>query len=452
MSKVNHEQKISFGEKLGYGVGDLASNLVFAAIGSFMAFFYTDIAGIPAAAIGTMMFISRIFDGGSDIGMGFIIDRTKSRYGKARPWILRMALPFGFTAVLLFSTPNFSATGKLIYAFITYNLMSTIIYTAINVPYGAMNSLITQDQFQRSELNIFRMVLAMFGLLLVNAMTVPLVNTFGGGASGWQKTFILFGSISTILFLVTFLTTKERVKPAGDLNTKDVPFKVGIKALKTNYPWIIMVILCVVVFIGQGLFGSFIYYAQYILGDDNHVSLMMISMVVPMIIGMMLMTPFIKKFGKRNVAISGTIVAVIGQIVMITSPEALKTILVGMAIKGIAFGPLAGTIFAMVADTIEYGEWKSGIRTEGLVYSAASFGTKVGAGLGVAIIGWSLSAGGYIGGNEIQTESALNAIRILFLYVPIILAIIQFFLLSIYKLDKQYPQIVEELHHRNNNN
>lgn len=448
MSKVNHTQKISLGEKFGYGIGDLASNLVFSAIGTFMTFFYTDVAGITAAAIGTMMLISRIFDGGSDIAMGFIIDRTKSKHGKARPWILRMAVPFGVTAVLLFSVPDFSPTGKIIYAFITYNLMSTIIYTAINVPYGVMNSLITQDQYQRSVLNIFRMVLAMVGMLLVNALTIPLVKAFGDGEAGWQKTFMLFGGISTVLFLITFGTTKERVKPADNDAKKDVPFKDGMKALKTNYPWMILVVLCVFVFIGQGLFGSFIYYAQYILGSDGHVSLMMMAMVIPMIVGMIAMAPFIKKFGKRNVAMGGSIIAIIGQIVMLTAPTDLTTILIGMAIKGVAFGPLAGTMFAMVADTIEYGEWKSGVRTEGLVYSAASFGTKVGAGLGVALIGWTLSAGGYVGGAEVQTESALSAIKMLFLYVPIVIAVVQFTLLAFYKLDKQYPQIVEELHNR----
>ncbi len=449
-SEMNHVQKIGLGEKLGYGVGDLASNLVFAAIGSFMTFFYTDIAAIPAAAIGTIMLISRIFDGGSDIAMGFIIDRTKSKYGKARPWILRMAFPFGIAAVALFSAPDFGPTGKLIYAFITYNLMSTIIYTAINVPYGALNSLLTQDQYQRSMLNIFRMVLAMIGMLLVNALTIPVVKAFGDGAAGWQRTFMLFGGIATVLFLITFAVTKERVKPVSQEAKNDVPFKEGFKALKVNYPWMTLVALAVVVFIGQGLFGSFIYYAQYILGNDSHVSLMMMAMTIPMILGMIGMTPFIKKFGKRNVGLVGSAIAVIGQIVMISSPMNFTVILVGMAIKGIALAPLAGTVFAMVADTIEYGEWKSGVRTEGLVYSAASFGTKVGSGLGVALIGWTLAAGGYVGGAEVQAPEALNAIKILFLYVPIGLAIAQFVLLMMYKLDKQYPQIVEELHHRNN--
>ncbi|MBU0927622.1 MAG: MFS transporter [Spirochaetes bacterium] len=443
-----HAQKIRFGEKLGYGLGDFASNLVWGAVGSFMVFFYTDVAGIAAAAIGSVMLVSRIFDGFSDIAMGAIMDRTKSRHGKARPWMLWLAVPYGISAVLLFTVPPFGPTGKIIYAFITYNLATTIIYTAINIPYGALNSLITQDQYQRSMLNIFRMVMAMVGGLFINMATIPLVTAMGGGAGGWQKTFIAFGASGAVFFLITFFATEERVKPAR-ADKAVVPLKDGLAALKLNKPWMLMVVLGVFTFIGQGLGGANIYYAQYILGDASLMSIMMMSMLVPLILGLFIMAPFIKKFGKRNVALVGTVVGVGGTCVMIAAPHNVAAIIVGMVVKGLGMAPLAGTMFAMIADTIEYGEWKSGVRTEGLVYSAASFGGKVGSGIGVGLVGWILAWGGYAAGATVQTPGAILAIKSMFLYIPLAVSAATIVLLSMYKLDKQYPQIVEELHRRN---
>ncbi|MBU3146866.1 MFS transporter [Clostridium sp. CF012] len=446
--KVDYTQQISFGEKFGYGLGDLASNLVFAAMGTFMTFFYTDVAGMGAGVIGTIMLISRLLDGISDIGMGIIMDRTKSKYGKARPWILWMAVPFGICAALLFTVPNFGPAGKIIYVFITYNLMSTVIYTAINIPYGAMNSLMTQDQFQRSVINIFRMVMAMAGALTVNMITLPVAKAFGDGPKGWSLTFATFGAVATILFIITFLTTKERVKPAAGQEQKTVPVKEGFKALMMNKYWMIMVILGVVTFIGQGIGGANIYYAQYVLGDKNYIGTLTMTMMVPMIVGMFLVALLIKRIGKRNSALIGTVIVLIGQVIMMISPSNLTFILVASAIKGLGSAPLVVSVFAMVADTIEYGEWKSGVRTEGLVYSAASFGGKVGAGLGVALIGWVLSTGGYVGGVSTQSAAAIGSIKILFLYIPAIITVLQFVLLWFYKLDKEYPKIVEELHQR----
>jgi GPH family glycoside/pentoside/hexuronide:cation symporter len=446
--KVDYTQKISFGEKFGYGLGDLASNLVFAAMGTFMTFFYTDVAGIGAGVIGTIMLISRLLDGVSDIAMGIIMDRTKSKHGKARPWILWMAVPFGICAALLFTVPSFGPTGKIIYVFITYNLMSTVIYTAINIPYGAMNSLMTQDHYQRSVINIFRMVMAMTGALAVNMITLPIVKAFGDGPKGWSLTFVVFGTIATILFIITFFTTKERVKPAVGKEQKTVPIKQGFKALMVNKYWMIMVILGVVTFIGQGVGGVNIFYAQYVLGDKNHIGTLTLAMIIPMLLGMFLVALLIKRIGKRNSALIGTAIVLIGQVIMMLSPANLTLILVATAIKGIGSAPLVVSLFAMIADTIEYGEWKSGVRTEGLVYSAASFGGKVGAGLGVALIGWILAMGGYVGGEATQSVAAIGSIKTLFLYIPAMVTVLQFILLWFYKLDKEYPKIVEELHQR----
>lgn len=184
-----------------YGCGDFGCNIIYTAMSAFLMLYYTDYAGVNALAVGTIMMVSRIFDGVSDIIMGVIVDRTKSRFGKARPWLLRMCIPFAVSGVLLFSVPtSWSATPKLVYVFITYNLVSTVIYTAINVPYSALNALMTQDPYERSVLSIFRNLLATAGTLTINICTLPLVEYFGDNASAWTKTFCVLGLLAVIAF------------------------------------------------------------------------------------------------------------------------------------------------------------------------------------------------------------------------------------------------------------
>lgn len=202
-----------FVERFSYGCGDFGCNIIYTSMTAFLLFYYTDYAGVSAAAVGTIMLVSRVFDGISDIIMGVIVDRTKSRFGKARPWLLRMCIPFAVSGILLFSVPTgWAQTPKLVYVFITYNLASTIIYTAINVPYSTLNALMTQDPYERSVLSIFRNLLATAGTLIINTFTLPLVEFFGNNASAWTKTFCVLGLLSVVAFLINFFGTKERVK------------------------------------------------------------------------------------------------------------------------------------------------------------------------------------------------------------------------------------------------
>lgn len=442
------EGRIGFGEKLGYGVGDLASNLVFAAMTTFLTYFYTDVAGIAAATVGTIILISRVLDGFADIGMGIIIDKTKSKHGKTRPWILWMSVPFSISGVLLFTMPDFGMTGKIIWIIVTYNLVN-ILYTAINVPYGALNSLITQDQYQRSLLNIFRMMMAMVGAVLVSVITTPIVEALGDGPRGWQMTFGIYGVIAAILFYVTFRSTKERVKPVAQHSTPiDVPVKVGVKALFRNKYWAIMVVVMTLMFIIQGTSGANIYYAEYVLGNKDLVGTLTMTSFLPLLLGMVVLAPVVKNLGKRNAMLIGIVIGIVGSFIMMINPESLTIVIAGSVIKGFGMAPIAASGFAMLADTIEYGEWKSGVRTEGLVYSAGSFGTKVGSGLGAGVLGWALALGGYVGGQTAQSAAALSSIKALYIYIPLLLFALQFVLLLYYKLDKEYPGIIRDLQER----
>ncbi len=435
--------KVSVKERLGYSLGDAASGLIFTGAATFLTFFYTDIIGLAAGAVGTLMLIARVLDAFFDVGVGAMVDKTKSKYGKARPWILWMVIPFALSGVLLFTVPDVGPGGALVYAYITYMFMN-MAYSAINVPYGVLNSLITQDAYQRSILNIFRMVGALVGALAVTFFTQPIVKAFGDGKHGWTMAFVIFSLIALVLFLITFSTTKERVKPT--VSQKEIPFKQGISALFRNKYWGLMVIFAIIVFVNNGLGGGLnIYYAQYILKNAELVGLLGMAGLLPILLGLFVIAPFIKRYGKRNVAITGSFLMIAGAVIIAFNPESVPVVMTGLIIKAIGITPIIGTLFAMLADTVEYGEWKTGVRTEGLVYSAGSFGTKAGSGFGAAIIGWGLAIGGYVGGQDSISASATSAIHFMFIYLPIILSVVQIVILYFHKLDKLYPQIVSDL-------
>jgi len=435
--------KLKFKEKLGYGAGDFASNLVWTSASAFLTFFYTDIVGIGAAAVGTLLLIARVFDGFVDIGVGALVDKTKSKYGKARPWILYGAVPFGLAGILMFTAPDFGPTGALVYAYVTYLIMN-VAYSSINVPYGVLNSLITQDPYERSLLNIFRMVGALVAAIVVTFFTMPLVGAFGGGKTGWALAFVVFGVLSTMLFLTTFAATKERVKPS--VVQKDVPTGRAAKALFRNYYWGIMLVYMLVFYTGMAVTSAVnVYFAQYVLNDAALVGMLGLIGLGPMLVALLLLAPVIKRIGKRNAAMLGCGIVVLGSIPVIIDPTNVTLVLLGTAIKSIGTAPLIATVFAMLADTVDYGEWKTGIRTEGLVYSAGSFGSKAGSGLGAALVGWLLAFGGYVGGQTSVSGAAYNSIVFMGVYLPVIFAVVQMGLLSLYTLDKKYPQIIQEL-------
>ncbi|MFV3010516.1 MFS transporter [Clostridium botulinum] len=450
--KVNNnpnKEIINFSEKLGYGLGDFACNLVWNSLSMFILYFYTDVMGMKAAIISTLMLVVRIIAGFMDIASGIVVDKTKTKYGKARPWILWMAIPFGISTILLFSIPNIGESGKLAYVVITYVLLN-VIYTAINIPYGVLNSLMTQDQNERSEINIYRMFCSTAGSLCVSVLVLPLVSLFGGEQSAWIITFAIFGIVATFMFFITFKTTKERVTAVNEEKSQNISFKDGMRALIQNKYWIIIVLLLVVLFMNMGIMGgSMIYYAQYILNDKKLVAGLSIAQNIPTLIVMLTIAmPLIKKYGKRNTAILGSIIFILGSLFALIDLTSVKLIYISIIVKGTGTALISATIFALLADTIEYGEWKTNVRTEGLVYSAGNFGLKIGIGLGTAIVGWLLAFSNYNGSSKVQTDTAINAINILFIWLPMILSGVQIILLKFYKLDKIYPNIISDLEKR----
>lgn len=440
-------ERLKFREKFAYGLGDVASNIVWGGVSGFATYYYTNAIGMAAAAIGTMFLLSKIFDGISDIIFGLLLDRTNTKYGKARPWLLWMAIPYGILAYLMFSVPSsWGPIPKLAFAYVTYNLLSTVIYTAINLSYGTMTALVTDDDRDRTSLNVYRMVGAIICSVVINIIIMPMVNGFGGDSSAWSKTFAILGATATVLFILTFAGTKERVGAGLSANRETaVPVKVALKALIQNKYWVNRMIANVIGQLSAATMGINIYFAAYWLGSEEAVGLLTIISSLPMFISLIVSSPLVNKFGKRNISLVGAAVGMLGLIVQAINPASYSLIMIGQVLRGIGLGPIAAVGFVMIADAIEYGEWKTGVRSEGLVYSASSFGAKVGAGLGAAILGWALAFGGYNAEATVQSHSAMTSIIVVFIYIPMILQVITIVLLWVYKLDKELPSIREEL-------
>ncbi len=410
-------EKIHLKEKFSYGIGDVACNVVYALTTSLLIYFYTNVVGISAAMIGTIMLFSRFFDGISDVLIGHLVDRTHSKHGKSRAWILWMMIPYGIAAILLFTVPPATPIVKGIYVFITYNFCTTVVYTALNLPYATLATLMTRDTDQRAVVNLFRTGMSALGNMVITAVTFPLVTRLGDTQQAWIEVSILYAIVSIIMLFICFKNCHERVKE--ETKTKDgknVPLWMGIKLCVTNKYFIMFFMLAV--------FES-----------------------IPQIVTVLVLSPFIAKFGKRNVALIGAIVAVIGTVSLFINPSALNLALFACVMRGIGKGCFRGVKYSMLADVIEYGAWKSGIRVQGLMVSATTAGQKFGSGMTSAIFGALMSLVGFAG--TVTINAAQSEMLIVIYIIGNIIAWGGIgVLLIFYKLDKIYPRIITEMKQR----
>lgn len=456
-NKTPADQRVPLLEKFAFASGDVACNFVFGFTGSLLTLFYTDYAGVSAAVVGLVMLVSRCLDGFSDIVFACIVEKVKSKHGKARPWILWMAVPFGITYILLFTVPqDCTQAVKGIYIFVTYNLCTTVVYTALNLPYGSLSSLLTRDTRQREILQAFRMGLSPIGRILVTAVSLPIVEAFGDGMGAWIKTSFIFASIAIILLLFCFFGTKERVN-FRELEEKQEKEKGKKKSNKENFVVMLKNKYWAVCF---GLWGVMVltstanstilgYYAKYILGDQIYVSQIYTAEQIAMIICILFVTPALVKFtGKRNLVMIGMILVIIAQIILMTNPTSVMMVTVLAVVRGFGYGPVWGLVFAMLADTCEFGQWKFHVRNDTFLFSAGSIGSKLGGGIAAGMVGVVLSMCGYVGTAGVQTQQSLDAIYWIYVFLPIALAVVQIILCLVYKLDKMLPMITKELAER----
>ncbi len=428
------ETKLSIKEKVGYGLGDTASHFVWDMVGFWILIFYTDTFGISAAAAGTIMLIARIWDMVSDPLMGIIADRTQTRWGKFRPYILWMAIPYSVLAVLTFSTPDLGPTGKVIYAGVTYFLLMTV-FTAINLPYSSLGAVMTSDSYERAGLNSYRFIFAFVGQFIVTGTALTLALWFGNGdsAQGYQYTLILFAVISFFLFMITFKTTKERVQPPKNQQQN---LKEDLRNLFKNKPWVILFfvgIISFVMFAMQNL--SIAYYFKYYMGDAESVQLFNVIGTVALIVGIPFSKPLAKKFGKRNVFLASSLLSGMFFILLyLPTSHDIITIYTLNILAKFTYAPAVPLLWTMIADTADYSEWKNGRRSTGLVFSAATFAQKAGWGIGGALAGWMLALYEFVPNVE-QSATALTGIKLMISVFPGILYMSCAILLYFYTID-----------------
>lgn len=449
--KLNPNAKLSFIERFGYGIGDYAGNLVYSAISAFLLVYYTNVVGASAAAAASIIAVSKILDGISDLIMGYIVDHTHSKWGKARPWIARLCIPLAVCTVLMFSVPSsFAGNIQIAYMFLTYNLVSTIFYTGINVPYATLQGLMTMNQYERGLLGNFRNLLATAGTMTINTVVLKMTGFFGGGDSytqrGWTLTFVVLMIVFVVLNMFTFFVCKERVVEGGSDDKKEqVSFIKGLGGLIKNKYWILMVIsIFAMYFMMSCFFGSALYFAKYNIGDDGKYAMISNLLSIFQIVTLFI-TPFImKKVSKRNLFMVGMAIATVGFVLSgLTTNYTL--ICLSSVIKGIGFGCGGATMFGCLQDSITYGSWYNGYGTAGMGNAASSFCMKVGSGIGTAALGWILAAGGFDATLEVQSAASLNAIAISFAWVPVITSVICVVCMFFFDLDKYYDKVVEDL-------
>lgn len=453
----NSAEKISVFEKSAYGLGDMASNLFYQTFTMFLLYFYTDVFGISAAAAGTMFLVVRMLDTFYDPLVGILADRTKSNYGKFRPWILYTAVPFGVLGLLTFYTPELASSAKLVYAYITYTAMM-FIYSTINVPYGALMAVMTSNSLERTSLSAFRSISAFIGGLIVQGLTLKLVNYFGllkanvnGVANeqfGFSVAMGIYSILAVIMFLTTFFVCKERVKP---MNEESNSLKADIKDLFKNVPWLILTVVgimtCLFVAIRN---GSIIYYFKYYannggtanlfgfeMGAEALISSFMVAGTAFSILGTVLLKPMAAWMGKKNVymlsMLLGTILSVAYYFL---GKDQISLMFLFQALCNFAVGPAMAMMWSMYADTADYSELRTGRRATGLIYSSANFAQKFGWSIGGAIAGYLLAYFGFVA-NAIATPETEMGVRILFSLMPAIWSFIAVIALFFYKLDEQ---------------
>lgn len=456
MPKTEKTAKLSVLEKIGYGFGDLASVLYWQTITAYLLYFYTDVFGITAAAAGTMILVSRLWDGVNDPVMGIIADRTKTRWGKFRPYLLWFSVPLAVMGVVAFSTPDLGPTGKLIYAYATFILLMTL-YTAINIPYSSLLGVITSDHIERASVSSYKYVFAYLSGTIVSAFALPLTDFFGQGdeARGWQLTMVVFGCAAVVFFFITFVSTKERVAPP---KTQRTSIREDLKDLFANKPWVLLLFttLLFILFVATRISVTAHYFKYYV--GDQQISLFgkthtygFIALTSAFnavgqwlsIVGVFFTNFFAKRVGKRRAFLILFVTAAVATAAFfVLKPEQVILMFLLQIIGSFAGGPLTPLIWAMYADAADYSEWKTGRRATGLVFSASTMSQKFGWAIGTFVAGSLLSVFGFEA-NVAQNLDVLNGLRALMSLIPAAAGALAIVLVLFYKLDEATMRQIE---------
>ena len=477
----NNITSLSITEKVGYSLGDLAANLIFQTLMTFLAFFYTDVYNIPASKAAAIIFTGGMIGACFNPIMGIIADRTVTRWGKFRPWILWTSVPFGISALLAFSTPDFSDDGKIIYALSTY-IFLVIMYSANNLPYAALSGVLTGNMKERNSLSSYRFVAVMVAQFIIQVLLLPLVIILGDGdkASGFSKIMTVFALVGIVCFLITFITTKERVVAAVEQKSS---IKQDILDLIKNRPWVIILSVTILIFITLALKGGMtIYYFEHFLNKDqvalfldssgfntliSNLNSVLIGVglsefqwpkdaatsgfslfnacgILFMILGIFISKSLADRYGKRDVFSLSLLIATLTLgLFYFYSPTSIIAVFTTQIIHGFFYGVTIPLLWAMIADVADYSEWKNNRRATAIIFSAMIFGLKVGLSVGGSLVAIILAYYGYNNELAVQTPETTQGIKLsisVFAAIPFALAIITLFA---YEINRKMEHVIE---------
>lgn len=442
---INEEtnSKLSLNRVLAYASTDTAGNLLYCTLTSFIMYFYTDVFGISIASAGLILLIARIFDALDAPIWGLVIDHTRTKWGKNRPYWLWLSVPFGLMVFLAFLAPDLSASAKFTYALITY-ILAGVVYTGIGTPITAILPNLTNNSTERVRLNSWRSNGGMIGYLITASFTLPLVEFFGKGNDkfGFQVTVGIYAVIAIALLLFAFAGTKE----INTKSIKSIPIKQSFGAVKGNWPWITLVLAFIFYWLGNtARTSTVIYYSEYNLGNKNLASILN-GLVVFQMVSITILPFIVKRFLKTHTQIIGFAIAAIGQVIIAFAGSSASMIIFGWVVASLGTGIAVTLPFAMLSDTVDYGEWKTGIRASGFLTAiGSSFCIKLGSGLGSFIPSIIMEKAGYVA-NVTQSATSLAAIKFCFTWLPAIFFIVgAIIMLNYTKYEKNEANVRNQL-------
>lgn len=459
MNKETADGKLGLGEKIGYGLGDTASNFVFHIVNAFLIAYYTDVMGLDPLAVGTLYMVARLWDAISDPLMGGIADRTKTKYGRYRPYLLWIAVPYGLIGFAAFWGPDWGPTGKLAFAYLTYIALMTV-YTAVNVPYSAMMGTMTGNPDERTSLSNFRFAGAFLAQVIIGLALFPMLYEFGGRDTpeAWRAVMAVFATLATVLFLVTFATTRERIQEVEERKENERGLKKDLVFLTKNKPLMVMLVVAFITLVFSGLRWGITYqYLKYVgnySGETyfwylDRISVFYSTAPMALVLGLLMTKPLVRFFGKRNALIGLTMINAATVIAFYFVPATnFEQVFFLNLLSAFFAGPMPALVWAIYTDIVDYGEWKFGRRTTALTFAAAMFVQKAGLAVGGWLVGILLNHFDYVA-NVDQSERSAHGILLMFSIIPGSLIILSGFALFWYDIqDDEAKTIAADLAER----
>lgn len=451
---MNEKKYLKWYNKVGYGSGDLAANMIYALLTSFVMIYLTDTVDLDAGVIGILIMLSKFADGVTDIFFGRMMDKTHTKMGKARPWMLWSYVGNAICLVAIFAIPmNWGKTVQYVYFFIAYTLLNAVFYTANNIAYASLTALITKNNNERVQMGSIRFMFSLATNLIVASITFASVAALGGGAAGWRTIAIIYAVIGLIVNTISVFSVKElpeselleqKDAQAEDTATEKLTFMDSLKLLLANKYYLLICGIYIFTYVQTGIAGVGAYYMKYVLGNENYMGLFSMAQMFPMIIGLAVTPMLVQKMKSMyKVNLGGYTLAFFFRIGFIVGGYmgSIPMMLICSALAGLCSSPLTGDLNALIASASDWTYKTSGHRVDGTMFSCSSLGIKVGSGIGSAAQGLLLAAGGYVNAAEVQPQSAINMLQFMYLWFPMISIIVIWLCLKNLKVEQANAEL-----------